>query len=184
MDSFPQTLSMCFVDPPDYIVLCSSILDSSLAMNEDQVVNGFFTMQPTCVIIHDECVWESKEELVVKDDSLPAVPHPLYPDIPCDSSTVDFPMETHFQFFLLPIVHGTRWMSVCHYIAERTHLPSKIFPIYHLSFFKAQRVNILDSHLPLCTIHQIMRIPTNILDFMILVFMISLLLHLIMMLIH
>jgi len=32
----------------------------------------------------------------VKDDSLPAAPHPLHPDIPCDSPTADFPCESSF----------------------------------------------------------------------------------------
>lgn len=93
MDSFPQSPSLCSIDPPNCIVLCSSILDSSPTMNEDQVVERVGVMQPTCTIIHDECVWESKEEPTVKDDSLLAVPHPLYLDIPCDFATVDFPFE-------------------------------------------------------------------------------------------
>lgn len=65
-------------------------------MNKDQVVDRVGVIQPTCAIIHDECVWESKEELVVKDKSLLATPHPLHPDIPCDSSTIDFPCENSF----------------------------------------------------------------------------------------
>lgn len=38
-------------------------------------------------------MWESEEKPLVKDDSLPSVPHLLYPDIPCDSATFDFPCE-------------------------------------------------------------------------------------------
>ena len=32
----------------------------------------------------------------MKDDSLPAAPHPLHPDIPSDFSTADFPCENSF----------------------------------------------------------------------------------------
>lgn len=46
------------------------------------------------------------------------------------------------------------------------------------------RVNILASNLPLCMIHQIMRMPKNILNFLIMVVMISILIQLITMLIH
>jgi len=74
-------------------------------------------------------------------------------------------------------------MSIYHNIAERTHLPLKSYPNYHLSFLKTKRVNILASHLLLFMIHQIMSMPKNILNFLILVVMVSLLLHLIMMLI-
>ena len=56
MDSFPQPLSMRFVDPLDCTVSCSSILDSSPGVEEDEVVDGVRTKQPTCTIIHDECV--------------------------------------------------------------------------------------------------------------------------------
>jgi len=65
-------------------------------MNEDQVVDEVGVVQPTCAIIHDECMQESKEEPAVKDDSLLVAPHPLYPDIPCDSSIADFPRENSF----------------------------------------------------------------------------------------
>jgi len=96
VDSSSQPSSPCFVDPPYCTVLCSSIMDCSPAVNEDQVVNGVGVMQPTYGIVHDECVWESKEEPVVKDDSIPSAPHPLYPNIPCDYATIDFPYENFF----------------------------------------------------------------------------------------
>lgn len=96
MDSFPQPPSPHSVDPPDCTVLFSSIPDSSPAVKEDQAVDRVGVVQPTCAIIHDECVQESKEEPTVNHDSLLAVPHPLYPDIPCDSVTVDFPYENSF----------------------------------------------------------------------------------------
>jgi len=79
------------------MVLLSSIPDSSPAMNEDQVFDGVSAMQPICAIIHDEYVYESKEEPAVKDDSLPSAPHSLCPDSPCDSATIDFPCENSFM---------------------------------------------------------------------------------------
>jgi len=96
VDSFPQPRSPCFVDHPDCNVFCFPIPDSSPIVNEDQVVDRFGVMQPTYTIIHDEYVRESKEEPMVKDDSLPAVPYPLYPDIPCGFSVADFPYENPF----------------------------------------------------------------------------------------
>lgn len=96
MDLFPQPPSLHSVDPPNFTVLCFPIPDSSPIVNEDQVINKVGVMQPTCTIIHDEFVQESKEEPVVKDDPLPAIPHSLYPDIPCDSTTTDFPCENPF----------------------------------------------------------------------------------------
>jgi len=65
-------------------------------VSEDQVVDGVSVVQPTYPIIHDECVWESKEEPTMKDDSLPSTPHLLYLDIPCDFSTIGFPCENSF----------------------------------------------------------------------------------------
>ena len=65
-------------------------------MNEDQVFDAIGVMHPTCAIVHGECVQESKEELVVKDEFLPAAPYPLHPNIPCDSATADFPYENPF----------------------------------------------------------------------------------------
>lgn len=94
------------------------------------------------------------------------------------------PVKTHFRMFLLSIIHRTQQMSVYHRNAERTHLPLKIHPICHLSFLKTWRVNIFASHLPLYLIHQIMRMSASILNFLILVVVISLPLHLITMLIQ
>ena len=61
VDSFPQPLSQRSVDPSDCTILCSSIPNSSLVVNEDQVVDGVSVVQATCTIIHDECVRESKK---------------------------------------------------------------------------------------------------------------------------
>jgi len=94
------------------------------------------------------------------------------------------PVKTHLQIFLLPIIHRTHKMLAFHYIGERTHIPLKIHPIPHMSFLKTNRVNILASNLPVYVIHQIMTALTNIPNFLIMVFVISMILHLIMMLIH
>ena len=53
-------------------------------------------MQPTCTIIHEGCVWESREEPTEKDDSSLAAPHLLYLDIPCDFATIELPCENSF----------------------------------------------------------------------------------------
>lgn len=95
-DSFPQPPSPCSIDPPDCTVLCSSILDSSLVVNEDQFVEGVGVMQPTCANIHDTYVWESKEEPTVKDDSLQSTAHLQYPNTPFDYATISFPCENSF----------------------------------------------------------------------------------------
>jgi len=60
-------------------------------VNEDQFLDRVDVMQPAYAIIHDECVWESEEELAMKHNSLPITPHPLHLDIPCDSATASFP---------------------------------------------------------------------------------------------
>ncbi len=97
MESFPRLPSSHSVDRLDCTFLLSSIPDSSPIVNEDQDVDRVGVMQPTYVIIHDECVQESKEELAMKGDSLPFMPHPLHPDIPCDYATIDFPYENSFM---------------------------------------------------------------------------------------
>jgi len=56
VDLLPQHPSPCSSYPPDCIVLCSFVLNSTLIVNEDQVVDRFGVMQPTYAIIHDKCV--------------------------------------------------------------------------------------------------------------------------------
>lgn len=60
VDFLPQPLSPHSTDPLDYTVLCSSVPNSTLVVNEDQVVEGVDVLQQTYVIIHDECVQEYK----------------------------------------------------------------------------------------------------------------------------
>lgn len=65
-----QPSSSSSFDPPDCTVLCSPVSVSTLIFHKDQVVNRVGVEQPTCAIIYDEYVWESKEEPVMKDDLL------------------------------------------------------------------------------------------------------------------
>ena len=124
------------IDPLDYTTLCYSVPNSTLVVNEDQVVDGVGVVQPTCTTIHDECVRESKEEPTVKDDSLPAAPHSLHPDIPCDSATVDFPCENSFlDVSTFDRSQDTLDVNLSLHV-ERTHIPLKVHPICHVSFLK------------------------------------------------
>lgn len=184
MDLIPQPSYPCSIDPLDCNVLFSSILDFTHVMNEDQVVDRLGFVPPTCAIMHDECVHESKEEPMVRMT-------PFHPCLICSIlkslvllKLLILPWKNHFRIFILSIIYRTHRMPVYHYIVETTHLPLRICPIYHLSFLKTQRVNILAFHLPLCMIHQIMRISTNITNFLIVVVMIYVLLHLSTMLLH
>lgn len=94
VDLFHQPLSLRSVDPLNCTVLCSPIPESTLVVHEDRVIDRVDIAQPTCVVIHHECVRESEEELVGKDDLLLFVPHPLYLEISCDYATFDFPCES------------------------------------------------------------------------------------------
>lgn len=52
VDLFPQPLSPRSVDPPDYIVLCSPVLESTLVVHEDQVIDGIvLSIQPALSFI-------------------------------------------------------------------------------------------------------------------------------------
>ena len=50
----PQPLSSYSDHPPDDTSLCSSILDSTLVLNEDRSIDGVGVAQPTCPKIHEE----------------------------------------------------------------------------------------------------------------------------------
>lgn len=60
MHFVPQPPSSYLVNPLDDIVLCSSILDSTLAVSKDQATNEVGVSQLTCVVIHEEYDWELK----------------------------------------------------------------------------------------------------------------------------
>jgi len=101
MHVLPQPLSSCSVDPLDCTVLCSSIPESTHVVNEDQAINRVGVAQPTCAVICDP-----KHQPVVKDDSLPSMPPPLFLDIFGDfiipnfarvSPLIDAPIVDHSQ---------------------------------------------------------------------------------------
>lgn len=169
----PQPRSSCSSDPPDCIVLCSSIPVSTPVVNEDQAIDGVGVAQPTCTVIHDEYDWESEHEPMVKDDLLLSVPPPLFPDIIGDFVIPDFPCVN-------PSTDASTFDHLQNAPNVSTSFDSgedKFFIEHPLDFSSA-------SHLPLYVIHQIMRMLTNILNFLILVIVISVLIHVITMLIH
>ena len=61
VDLFPWPSSPRSVDPLDCTMLCSPISNSLLVVHNDQVSYRVGVDQPTCAIIYDEYVWESKE---------------------------------------------------------------------------------------------------------------------------
>ena len=78
--------------PSNDYVLCSSILDSSFVVNEEQPINRVGIAQPTCSVIHD--------------DSLLSDPPPFFPnlfrepaihDFACVSSSTVAPIVDHSQ---------------------------------------------------------------------------------------
>lgn len=92
--------------PPDDVVLCSSIPDSSLVVNEEQTTNRVSVAQPTCAIIHEGYEWELEHQHSAKDDSLLSGTPMFLPsfcgelvihDFVCVSSSMDAPIFYHWQ---------------------------------------------------------------------------------------
>jgi len=83
----PSTSSF---DPSDFSVLCSSVVNSTCDVDEDQVMEGASVGNPTYTISFDEYVWDSNQEAMMKDDLLLSAPCSLYPGIFYDSSISDF----------------------------------------------------------------------------------------------
>ena len=81
MHPFLQTLSSHSSVPLDDVVLCSSILDSSLVVNKEQPTDGFNVAQPTCAIIHEEFEWELEHQHSAKDVSLLPESPPFFPNL-------------------------------------------------------------------------------------------------------
>lgn len=86
--------------------MSSSILDSSLVLNEEQLNNGVGVAQPTFIVIHKEYGWELEHQHSVEDGSLPSEPPPFFPrffgepaihDFPCVSLSTDAPIVGHSQ---------------------------------------------------------------------------------------
>ena len=90
--------------PQNDVVLCSSILDSSLVVNDEQPTEGVGVAKPTCIVIHEEYEWEFGHQHSMKDDSLQSEPPPFFPnlfsetaihDFSCVSSSIDAPIIDH-----------------------------------------------------------------------------------------
>lgn len=54
MHYVPQPLSSHSVVPLDDIIMCSSISDFTLVVNEEQAIDGVGVSQPTCIVIHED----------------------------------------------------------------------------------------------------------------------------------
>lgn len=91
MHLLPQPLSSCSVDPLYFTILCSTVSESTLIVNEDQAIDGVDVAQPSYVVIYDEYDLESEHQPMMKDDLLLPVPPPLFPHIFGDSAMSDFP---------------------------------------------------------------------------------------------
>lgn len=106
MNSIPQPLSSHSVVPLDETVLCSSISNSTLAVNEEHAIGRVGVSQPTCVVNHEEYEWELEHQHLMKDDSLLSRSPPFFLDIfgeptiydfTCVSSSMDAPIFYHSQ---------------------------------------------------------------------------------------
>lgn len=104
MNFVPQPPSSYSVVPLDDMALCSSILDSTLVVNEDEATDGVGVAQPIYVVIHEEYDWELEHQHSTKDDSLLSEPPPFFPDIfgepaihdfACVSSSMNAPIIDH-----------------------------------------------------------------------------------------
>jgi len=81
MHLVPQPLSSYSDDPPDDIVFCCSISDSTLIVTKDEVIDRAGVAQPTCIVIHEEYGWELEYQHSVKYDSLLSEPPILFLEI-------------------------------------------------------------------------------------------------------
>lgn len=95
-----------------------------------------------------------------------------------------FLMKMYPWMFPLPTIHKMHRISFYHLIGERKNLPSRIYLISHLSFPEIHRVIFFVFHQPLSLVHQIMRMSMSISNFMIMVFVIFSIIHVITILIH
>lgn len=86
----PRPPSFGSFGPLDCEFLCSPVLDVSLDVHEDQVLDGFGVPQKTCDVIYNDYVWESttEQESTMKVDFSPSTPLPPYPEIFLNSVTL------------------------------------------------------------------------------------------------
>lgn len=90
MNFVPQPPSLQLTIPLDDTVLCSSIPDSTLVLNEEQATDRVSLAQPTCVFIHEEYEWEIEHKHSTNDDCLSFDPPLFLPNIFGEPSIQDF----------------------------------------------------------------------------------------------
>jgi len=90
IDFVPQPPSSYKDDPSDGTVLCSSIPNSTLVLNEDQAIDGFGVAQPTCPSIHEEYDSELEHPPAAKGHPYLSTPLPFFPDLLGDLALLDF----------------------------------------------------------------------------------------------
>ena len=90
MHSFLRSPSSHSSVPLDDVVLCSSIPDSQLFVNEEQPSDGFGVAQPTCAVIHEEYEWDLEHQHSAKDDSLISDSPPFFCNLFGERSIHDF----------------------------------------------------------------------------------------------
>lgn len=100
----PQPLSSYSDHPPDDTVLCSSILDSTLVLNEDRSIDGVDVTQLTCFGIHEEHDREFEHPPPIGDHPCLSIHHlffldilddPTIPDFSCASPSLHAPIVDH-----------------------------------------------------------------------------------------
>jgi len=174
MHSFLRPPSSHSGVPPNDVVLCSSIPDSSLVVNKEQPTDEVGVAQPTCVVIHEEYEWDLEHQHSKKDDSLPSEPPPFLPsffgeptihNFVCVSSSTDAPIVDHSHESLdaSPSFNNGE---------DKLFIEDPLDPSF--VFFGNTEDEFVHFHLPLCLIHLIMRMSKNSLIFLIVAVMIHL----------
>ena len=77
----PQPPSLYSDDPLDDTLLCSSISNSTLVLNEDHATDGVGVAKQKCTVIHEEYEWVLEHQHSAKDDSLMSETPQFFPDI-------------------------------------------------------------------------------------------------------
>ena len=70
--------------------MCSSVLDSTPILNEDQSIYGVGVAQPTCNVIHEEYDWELEHPPATEDHLYLSVPPLFFLDLLGDPTILDF----------------------------------------------------------------------------------------------
>lgn len=117
-------------------ILCFSIMDSTLVLNEYQAIDGVGTAQPTCTIIHEEYDRDLEHQHLAKDDSLLYEPPMFFPNIFGKPAIHDSHVYLHLQMHPFFIIRRTHQKSVHHLKTERINYSLKIHFIFHLPFLE------------------------------------------------